>query len=456
MERFLQLAADPRVTVRRSGAPDPEGACVVYWMQRAQRGTDNSALDLAVEAANLLGKPIVAFFALKPSPGANLRHYSFLAQGIPGLAEALERRRIGFILRRSPEHSFQRFCKELRPALVVGDENPLRGPELLRQKAAETLRVPFWTVDADVIVPSRVLGKAQYAARVIRPRLNKLLQEFLVPYKNPMAKISWKRPRGLACFSPGADLLRGWPIDRSVQAVSGFKGGSREAHKRLKEFLRRKLASYPRLRNHPEDDGTSGLSPYLHFGHISSSVVALAVERSDAPQAAKDAFLDQLITWRELSVNFARFNPNYDGFECAEPWAHRTLADHAGDPRPVRYSERQLENAETHDALWNAAQRQMVDQGWMHNYLRMYWGKKILEWTRSAAQAYEVAVRLNDKYELDGRDPNGYAGIAWAIVGKFDRAWPERPIFGKIRYMSMASTVRKFDSKKYIEQNSGR
>ena len=191
----------------------------------------------------------------------------------------------------------------------------------------------------------------------------------------------------------------------------------------------------------------------MHFGHISPITVALSVEKSSAPKADKAAFLNQIVTWRELAVNLVRFNADYDSFECAEPWAHRTLAKHAVDPRPVVYSEQKLEQAETHDPLWNAAQVQMVTTGWMHNYVRMYWAKKILEWTRSPAEAYRIAIRLNDKYELDGRDPNGYAGIAWAMVGKFDRPWFERPVFGQIRYMTGASTGRKFDSKKYIQQN---
>jgi deoxyribodipyrimidine photo-lyase len=217
--------------------------------------------------------------------------------------------------------------------------------------------------------------------------------------------------------------------------------------------VQRKLGHYSRDRNHPELDGTTQLSPYLHFGHIGPLTVALAVEAAGAPRAEKDAFLNQVIVWRELSVNMVHFNPNYDNFEVGENWAHKTLARHARDARPVLYSETQLENAETHDSLWNAAQMQMVNTGWMHNYLRMYWAKKILEWTKSPAQAHQIAVRLNDKYELDGRDPNGYAGIAWSIVGKFDRPWFERPIFGQIRYMSGASTGKKFDSRKYIEQN---
>jgi deoxyribodipyrimidine photo-lyase len=213
------------------------------------------------------------------------------------------------------------------------------------------------------------------------------------------------------------------------------------------------LPGYATKRNKPEVDATSRISAYLHFGQLSPIAVALAVEKVKAARVDKAAFLDQLITWRELAVNFVRYNPDYDNFECAEPWAHRTLAVHAKDDRPVLYTPEQLENAQTHDLLWNAAQMQMVVHGWMHNYMRMYWAKKILEWTRTPAEAYRIAVDLNDKYELDGRDPNGYAGIAWAIVGKFDRPWFDRPIFGQVRYMSAASTGKKFDSKRYIQQN---
>jgi deoxyribodipyrimidine photo-lyase len=453
MDALVKLIGDPRITVRRAGPPDPDGACVVYWMQRAQRGRDNPALDVAVGAANLLGKPVVVFFAPRPFPPANLRHYGFLAQGIPDIAEALEKRGIGFVLRRFPDHSLLKFCHQVEPALVVGDENPIRQAEGWRVTVAKELKIPLWTVDADVIVPSKLLEKEQYAAFIIRPRLQSKLDQFLNPSSNPKAKVSWTKPPGVKSLTPDGDLTDGWDIDRSVQKVSSWKGGQGQAHRLLKEFVQRKLTSYSRDRNHPELDGTSCLSPYLHFGHISPVTIALAVEKAAAPLLAKQAFLNQIITWRELSVNLVYFNPNYDNFECGEPWAHRSLAKHARDTRPALYTEAQLENAETHDALWNAAQMQMVNTGWMHNYLRMYWAKKILEWTPSPALAYQIAVRLNDKYELDGRDPNGYAGIAWSIVGKFDRPWFERPIFGQIRYMSGASTGKKFDSKRYIAQN---
>jgi len=454
MNGLLKLTEDARVTVRRGGTPDPEGACVVYWMQRAQRGSDNPALDVAVRAANELGKPVVAFLAPVPFyPHANLRHYRFMAEGFPDIAESLKKRNVGFVLRAFPEFSLLRFCDEVKAALVVGDENPMREPEAWRRKASKKLRVPFWTVDADVIVPAKLLEKAQYAAHIIRPRLQAQLARFLVASENPAARVPWRKPRGLAALAPDFDFTREWQLDCFVSPVSQWRGGSRQASRLLADFLKHKLTGYGTGRNKPEADHTSRLSPYLHFGHISPATVALAVEKSNAPKADREAFLNQIITWRELSVNLVRFNPDYDNFECGEPWAHRTLSRHAKDRRPVTYTETQLENAETHDLLWNAAHMQMVNAGWMHDYMRMYWAKKILEWTPSPAEAYRVAVRLNDKYELDGRDPNGYAGIAWAIVGKFDRPWFERPIFGQIRYMSAASTGKKFDSKKYMQQN---
>ena len=425
-------------------------------MQRSQRGVDNPALDVAVEAANALQKPAVVFFAPVPFyPHANLRHYKFLAEGIADIEEALRQRNIGFVLRRFPEHRLVNFCQEVKAALVVGDENPMRQPESWRRTATKKLSVPLWTVDADVIVPSILLEKAQYAAHIIRPRLKKLLGRFLVPLNNSKARIAWKKPHDLTSLDARFDITDDWELDRSVGPVSGFRGGTKEALRRLNEFVKHGLADYGTLRNKPESNGTSTLSPYLHFGHIGPHTVALAVRKAEVPEADKDRFLDQLITWRELAINLVRFNPNYDNFECGEAWAHRSLSKHAKDKRPVLYTAKQLENAETYDDLWNAGQMQMVNTGWMHNYMRMYWAKKILEWSPSPAQAFEAAVYLNDKYLLDGRDPNGYMGVAWSVVGKFDRPWFERPIFGQIRYMSGASTGKKFNSKKYIQQQLG-
>ena len=450
MGEIDRLSSNARVTVRRAGEPDPDGKCVVYWMQRAQRALDNPALEVAVQAANALGKPCVVFFAPVPFyPHANLRHYHFLNQGIPAIADGLKKRGIGFVLRRFPGHHLLKFCGEVRPALVVGDENPMREPEHWRAKATEQLRVPFWTVDADVIVPSKLLIKEQYGAYTARPVIRRLLPEFLQPVGNSRVKAEWVPPRGLKSLEPDTDITEGWKLDRSVPPVNDTLGGTDQALKRLKSFIRTGLANYPVDRNKPELDGTSRLSAYLHFGHIGPHTVALAVQKADAPKVAKEAYLEQLIVRRELAINFVRFNHDYDNFESGAAWAHKSLAEHAGDPRKI-YSERQLEEAQTHDPLWNASQIQMVKTGFMHNYMRMYWAKKILEWSKTPAWAFQTAVHLNDKYELDGRDPNGYAGIAWAIVGKHDRPWFERPVFGKIRYMSFNSTSKKFDSKRYI------
>lgn len=405
-----------------------------------------------MKAANLLRRPCVVFFAPVPFyPHANLRHYRFLGQGIGSIAEGLKKRGIGFVLRRFPDHSLVEFCAEVRPALVVGDENPMRELESWRQTVAKKVRVPFWTVDSDVIVPSKLLMKEQYGAYTARPVIRRLLPEFLKLVGNTRARTPWRAPKGLKSLPIDMDISEGWSLDRTVAPVNSCAGGTDQALKRLKRFIRDDLTRYPVERNKPELDSTSHLSAYLHFGHISPHTVALAVQKASAPKAAKEAFMEQLIVRRELAVNFVRFNHDYDNFESGTSWAHKSLAEHASDPRKI-YSECQLENAQTHDPLWNASQRQMVITGFMHNYMRMYWAKKILEWSKTPARAYQTAVYLNDKYELDGRDPNGYAGIAWAIVGKHDRPWFERPVFGKIRYMSFNSTSKKFDSKRYIAE----
>ncbi len=452
------LASDDRVTVRRDGTPDPAGKTVVYWMQRAERGMDNHALNCAVHVANELGLPLVVFFAgISNFPHANLRHYAFLNQGLQDVEEDLAKRNISFVLRNAPNEDHLRFFADAEAAIVIGDENPMRVPEGWRRHIAEHLTVPFWTVDADVIVPSKRFDKAQYAAYTIRPRLWKMVPEYLMPYDQPHAKHAWKRPRGFLADDPKQDMTRGWTgLDRSVAPVE-LQGGAHAALARLKLFLQTILPQYDHTRNHPEVDGTSLLSPYLHYGHISPLRIMLdlegAVEANPHLRESADAFLDELVTWRELTVNWVKYDPNYDNPECAEPWARKTVEEHAKDTHEVIYSAQQMERAETADELWNAAQRQMVRRGWMHNFMRMYWAKKVLEWSPSNAEAQKTLIYLNDKYFLDGRDPGGYAGIAWAVYGKFDRPWNERPIFGKIRYMSGASSGKKFNSKLYIAQN---
>ncbi len=451
------FAVDTRVTVRRGGAPKPGGKCVVYWMQRAERGTENAAVDCAVNIANELGLPLLVYFSVISNfPNANLRHYVFLNQGLPDIEEDLAERNISFIVRRPPGNSLDKLLEEVNAAILIGDENPCREPERWRKVIARRLKISFWTVDADVIVPSKLFPKAQYAAYVLRPRLYKELPNYLRPLKNPKAQHTWKRPKSFESYPVSSDITEGWKkFDRSVGPVESFTGGSHAARKRLKFFIEHVLENYDKGRNEPAKDGTSRLSPYLHFGHIGPLEIALAVDAAVKKNAslakARESFFNELIVWRELAVNFVKYTPTYDSIECAEPWANQSLTEHAQDRRDWTYTLQQMERGETHDELWNASQMQMAHFGWMHNHMRMYWAKKILEWSPNPAVAFQYAVTLNDRYELDGREPNGYAGIAWAIAGKFDRPWFDRPIFGKIRYMSGASTGKKFDSKCYME-----
>jgi deoxyribodipyrimidine photo-lyase len=446
------LTDDPRVNVRRHGPPDPDGAAVVYWMQRTQRADDNAALDAAIAAANALRKPVVVLFVLDPRfPSANLRHFQFMLEGLVELPEALAARGAGFALRIGGRDEVARFCSDVRAALLVGDENPLREAERWRSQVGEAVRVPFWTVDSDVVVPSALLEKEQWSAGTMRPRVLRHLDLCLRPSARPEAAVAWRPPRGLAHVRPSLRLLDGLPLDRSVSPAPGWRGGRRAGLARLTSFLEERLDGYSTRRNKPEADGTSRLSPYLHFGHVGPREFALAVRAADAPLADRLALTEELVVRRELAVNFVRYNAAYDRVESAARWALDALSRHLDDVREWTYSERQLEQAETHDPLWNAAQQQMVESGWMHGYLRMYWAKKILEWSRTPEEAMAAAIALNDRYQLDGRDPNGYAGVAWAVVGKHDRAWgPERPIYGTVRYMSLASTSRKFDSRTYI------
>ncbi len=452
-----RIADTPRVRVRRGGVPAADAKCVVYWMQRTERGVDNPALDCAIDVANELGLPVVTFFsAISNFPRANLRHYAFLNQGLHDVEEDLAERGVGFVIRRPPDNSLEKFAHEVGSAIVIGDENPMREPERWRTVLAGRLKIPYWTVDADVVVPSSLFEKGFYAQHLFRKRLYPLLPNYLVEPRPPKLAKHWKSYAGVARWELDDDITKGWRnFDRSVKPVDTFRGGSHAAFKRLRYFVEHQLSAYETARNKPQINGTSQMSPYLHFGHISPLRIVLevkkAVDAGKAPKSAYDAYINELVGWRELAVNFVRYaNDTYDTIDCAEPWAQKTLREHARDRRDPMYTYEQLERGQTYDPLWNAAQLQMVRYGWMHNYVRMYWGKKILEWAPNPAKAYDWAVLLNDTYELDGRDPNSYSGIAWAIAGKFDRPWARRNIFGMIRYMSGASTGRKFDSKRYI------
>jgi deoxyribodipyrimidine photo-lyase len=363
------------------------------------------------------------------------------------------------VVRRAPQASLEGFLEEVQAALAIGDENPCREPERWRRVLAGRLNLPYWTVDADVVVPSRVFDRSYVLLHHFRPHLKAELPRYLVKQGKIDPAYHWSPRQATPSFSLTGDITEGFAkLDRSIRPVDAFTGGSHAALRRLREFVSLELKDYDEKRNHPELKGTSRLSPWLHFGNIGPLTVALAVEdavkQGNATAAAAGKFLDELIGWRELAVLFVRHEPNYDNWECAAPWARKTLIEHTGDPRP-RHSLQQLERGKTTDELWNAAQLEMVETGWMHGTMRMYWGKKILEWAPDPAAAFEWAVQLNDRYELDGRDPNGYAGIAWAIVGRHDRPWFNRPIFGLVRTMTGASMAKKFHAAGYIGKRNG-
>ena len=452
----LWSRSDPRVRVIRDGPADPEGRCVLYWMQRSQRGRDNPALNLAIELGDAIGKPVLAVFGLTADyPGAQRRHYRFLVDALPEIRDDLEARGVPFVIRQgNPDAVALAVAREARAAVVVGDENPLLVGKAWRQRLAESLRVPFLCVDSDVVAPTSLFPKEEYAARTIRPKIHKVWREYLTHIPNPSARHSWT--------STETALPRGEPIDPDallkalrvggVAEVPGHRGGPREAGRRLQRFVRERLSGYTTERNQPTPYHTTELSAHLHFGHISPVTIALAAIDSAAPREDVDTLLEELIVRRELAINFIARNPNYARIDGCPRWAIETLAKHERDPRPHLYSAEQFEAATTHDPLWNAAQREMVQTGRMHNYLRMYWAKKILEWSPDAATAFAIAVDLNDRYEMDGRDPNGYTGVAWAIGGKHDRPWPERPIYGTVRSMTYGGMCKKFNTEAYIER----
>ncbi len=424
---------------------------VLYWMQASQRSEYNHALEYAAEQANARGRPLVVFFGLTEKfPEANERHYAFMLEGLQETGRALEKRGIRFVIRhQSPAEGAIRMAR--RADLAVVDRGYLSVERQWRANVAQKIDCPLLQIETNVIVPlEQASPKEEYAARTFRPRINRQFDKYLVPMKQvPLKKDSLK----LEFESLDLDNLDGWlarlPLDRGAQRVRTYIGGTGEAKRRLRDFILRKLALYAEMRNDPNVDAVSGMSPYLHFGQISPLYIALEVLKSGKRAAA--VYLEELIIRRELSMNFVYYNKRYDRFEGLPEWARRTLKEHERDEREALYSPGQIEEARTADPYWNAAQREMVVTGKMHNYMRMYWGKRIIEWTRKPEDAFRIALHLNNKYELDGRDPNGFAGVAWCF-GKHDRAWPTHPVLGKIRIMKASGLRRKFDADAYARK----
>jgi deoxyribodipyrimidine photo-lyase len=435
--------------------PVQAGEWVLYWMQQSQRPHDNLALEYAISRANQLDLPVLVLFVVMTDyPEANQRHYRFMFEGLAETRQKLARRRIAMVVQKgNPTRRVAGLAR--RAALLVCDVGYTRHQRSWRQAVAREAPCQTVAVESDVVVPVGLVStKAEYAARTIRPKISKHLKRFLTPcprYRPQRSALDLK-VKGMNLDDPDT-LLTGPGPDRSLSDVSRFfKGGPGRAKKRLRRFIEKHLSHYASHHNQPQTDAISRLSPYLHFGQISPVYMALEIKNAKGiASESRDAYLEQLVVRRELAANFVYYSKNYDRYGCLPGWARKTLAEHAADPRAYQYDEKTLEAAETHDPYWNAAMLEMQVSGFMHTYMRMYWGKKILEWSFSPEEAFATVLALNNRYFLDGRDPNSYAGVGW-VFGLHDRAWSEREIFGKVRYMAATGLERKCDIQAYVKK----
>jgi deoxyribodipyrimidine photo-lyase len=463
--------------VRKLNAKDATSGPVVYWMSRDQRAEDNWALLFAQETALSAKVPLLVVFNLVPNfLGGISRQHEFKLRGLEEVASSLEKKHIPFFIvtdrtGESSAKTINDFVTAQGAGAVVTDFSPLRLPRRWVKELRKLLSVPLYEVDTHNIVPCWIASpKLEFGAYTLRPKLHKLLPEFLEEF--PALKPHPHRFDGaIPEIDWGALSLLAGP--KNEECPLTFIPGSLAARKRLKYFINEVLPEYALLRNDPNSAHQSALSPYLHYGQIASGRVALETLKAigmpieevidkakNKAKVDKDevllledhagAFLEELIVRRELSDNFCFYQADYDSPLGFPDWAKKSHERHRSDKREYLYTRSQFERAETHDELWNACQKELLKTGKMHGYMRMYWAKKILEWTLSVEQAMEIAIYLNDTYELDGRDPNGYAGIAWSLGGVHDRAWFDRPVYGQVRYMNRNGCATKFSVDTYI------
>lgn len=428
---------------------------VVYWMSREQRIEDNWALLYAQQEAVLFEKGLVVVFCFSSEyPGANSRHYLFMLRGLVELQLRFEELNIGFdVLVGDPVHSLCAFIEENNPHQLITDFDPLRVKQHWKKELIQQVTLPVVEVDAHNIIPAWLISdKKEYAAYTIRPKINRLLGNYLTEFpeiiRHPVEHNIVVEPIDVQYLMQG--------VTTQLPEVTWCTPGYRAALSVAQHFVQEGLARYALESNDPCKQGQSGMSPYLHFGQFSAQRLALLVQDAPVDQESKEKFLEELVVRRELADNFCFFEPNYDTVAGFPDWAKKSLEQHRKDSREYLYTFVELEHFQTHDPLWNACQQDLVQQGKLHGYLRMYWAKKILEWTVDPEQALEFALSLNDFYSLDGRDPNGYTGVAWSVGGVHDRAWRERTVFGKIRYMNDAGCKRKFDVNGYIASVVGK
>ncbi|QIN80900.1 deoxyribodipyrimidine photolyase [Rubrobacter marinus] len=424
-------------------------------MQQSQRAVHNDALEYAAGRANELSLPLLAVFGLTDDyPEANARHYAFMLEGLKDAGETLRDRGIQFVVGRgSPDEVALRYGE--RASLIVTDGAYLRPEKAWKQLVAEEAGCLVIGVESNVVVPVELASnKREHAARTLRPKIHKHLDHFLValePTKVEHDSLGLDVEDGVDLSDIDA-VLDGMDLDEGAWPLRGmYTGGATAGREALACFLKENFAEYVEHRNQPQTSDVSHMSKYLHYGHLSPVYVVLEVMNSGGPEDDIDSYVEEVVVRRELSMNFCFYTPDYDSYSCLPDWAKKTLEEHKGDEREYVYTRKQLENAETHDPYWNAAMREMVHTGYMHNHMRMYWGKKILEWSNTPEYAYETTLYLNDKYFVDGRDANSYANIAW-VFGNHDRGWKERDVLGKIRYMSAGGLERKAKPKEYVEK----
>jgi deoxyribodipyrimidine photo-lyase len=432
--------------------PERKGP-VILWISRDQRFEDNWALIYAQQRAIDFKTPLLAVFCLTGNyPNATAEHYRFMIDGLIETESALRKHHIPLIvLIGKPDVEIHRLASSYRAGLLVSDFSPLKISQKWKRQVTDKLAIAHVEIDAHNIIPCWFASpKQEYAAYTFRPRVRRLLSRFLVDIPPAIRHpFTCNKKIPVVDWNHVSDSLK---ICNKVNSSASYRPGSKQAMILMQSFIENRLANYSRDRNDPNKDAQSGLSPYLHFGHLSAQRLAFIVQGSATPEINNEDFLEELIVRRELSDNFCFYNSNYDSIKSFPRWAAETLDKHRDDPREHLYSLEEFKAAETHDPLWNAAQGEMLVTGKMPGYLRMYWAKKILEWTESPDEAMQIALYLNDRYSLDGRDPNGYAGIAWSLGGVHDRAWGERPVFGKIRYMSYRGSRSKFNVDTYVER----
>ena len=436
--------------------PNTNGLYVVYWMQASQRILQNDALAYAIQTANVMHKPLLVYFGITSAfPEANRRHYRFMLEGIEELERELQTMGIPLLV-----HPYG-IAKGLEPlyehmVYLVTDRAYTRHERSWRSQVAQKAPCAMMMVETNVVVPvESVSNKEEYSAATLRRKITPMIEEFIentALEELSISSLGIEMPYATTDLSDIPALMEKLGIPDGVRECPWMHGGQGSAIETLHGFISEHLNGYDTKRNDPVNPYVSSLSPYLHFGMISPVTIYHEVIKTNFVDVAP--FLEELIVRRELAMNFVYFNPQYDSYEGLPQWARKTMAKHQGDERVYIYTKEQLERAQTHDRYWNTAQKELIHLGTIHGYMRMYWGKKILEWSKTPQEAFTTALYLNNKYQMDGRDPNGFAGVAWCF-GKHDRPWAERAIFGNVRYMNDKGLERKFKMEGYIQRIEG-